>query len=216
MSSDTQLARQRMVDQQLRARGIDDERVLAAMLRVPRECFVSPQDAPLAYDDCALAIDCSQTISQPYIVAVMTQALSALAGQRVLELGTGSGYQAAVLASLGLEVFSIERHPQLARTAREHLNLAGTSNVQIRVGDGRHGWPEEAPFDRVIITAATDQVPDKVWQQLAEGGLLVAPLGDNNQQTLTTMRKIGGRPVSEPLLACRFVPLVRDIAAQPP
>lgn len=201
-----------MMAEHLRARGIRDERVLDAMQRVPREWFVEPRDAELAYDDRALAIACGQTISQPYIVALMSQALEAAPGERVLEIGAGSGYQAAVLGMLGLEVFSIERHPPLAKLAAQRLNLLQLPQVHIRVGDGRHGWPEAAPFDRAIITAATQEVPPAVWQQLAEGGLIVAPLGPPEEQTLQQIRKIGGRVAAEPLIGCRFVPLLPEIA----
>jgi protein-L-isoaspartate(D-aspartate) O-methyltransferase len=207
-------ARNTMLSQHLRARGIRDEAVLTAMARVPRERFVLPGDASLAYEDRALAIDCGQTISQPYIVALMTQALEVAPGMRVLEIGTGSGYQAAVLATLGAEVYSVERHLHLAESAAVRLNLLALPTVHIRVGDGRFGWPEASPFDRALITAAADVIPPAVWDQLDEGGLLVAPLGSRDEQTLQQIRKIGGRAVRQPLTGCRFVPLLPDVSAE--
>lgn len=201
-------ARTEMVEGQLRRRGIRDERVLAAMSRVPRELFVP---GPLAYDayaDSALPIDCEQTISQPIIVALMTEALSLSGRERVLEIGTGSGYQTAIVAELAAEVLSIERHAELSRQAAERLNRLGYPNVRLRIGDGSLGWPEEAPFDRIIVTAAAAESPPALWEQLAEGGVLVAPLGAADQQGLYEMHKIGGRAESRFLTACRFVPLV--------
>jgi protein-L-isoaspartate(D-aspartate) O-methyltransferase len=208
MSDPYATARQTMLEEHLAARGIDDPQVLDAMRRVPRELFVDPADTPVAYDDCALGIDCGQTISQPYIVALMSQALEVTSGLRVLELGTGSGYQAAVLATMGAEVFSVERHPELARQANARIHQLKLTGVHIRAGDGRAGWPQEAPFDRVIITAASDELPPAIWEQLAEGGLVVAPLGGPSEQTLQQIRKIAGRQQSTPLTGCRFVPLV--------
>lgn len=207
-------AREAMIERHLRARGILNPRVLEAMRRVPREAFVHPADAAAAYEDRALGIGHSQTISQPYIVALMTDALDLRGGERVLEIGTGSGYQAAVLAAMGAEVFTIERHAPLAEIARERLNRLGVGGVHVRVGDGRLGWPEEAPFDRVIITAATDEIPPAVWEQLAEGGVAVAPLGTTDEQILQQVRKIGGRPMRQPLVGCRFVPLLPNVATE--
>lgn len=212
MVFDLNYARERMIEDHLRARGIRDPRVLDAMRRVRRELFVEPEEASHAYDDCALPIGCSQTISQPYIVALMTESLQVSPGLRVLEIGTGSGYQAAILASLGAEVFTIERHPQLAEGAAKRLNLMGHSRVHVLAGDGRLGWPEHAPFDRVIITAATDEIPPCVWEQLCEGGLLVAPLGNIREQTLAVIRKVGGKPHRTSLIGCRFVPLLAEVA----
>jgi len=197
-----------MVEHQLRGRGVRDERVLRAMLRVPREAFVPQAIAEEAYFDCALPIDCQQTISQPMIVALMTEALQLSGDEKVLEIGTGSGYQAAVLGELAGEVFSIERHALLAEQAAERLARLKYDNVHVRTGDGSLGWPEEAPFDRIIITAAAEECPPALWEQLAEGGVLVGPFGPPADQTLYAMHKIGGRPQSRYLTACRFVPLI--------
>ena len=208
MSSSFALPRRQMVAQQLRARGIRDERVLGAMNQVPREAFVSENDRAFAYEDRALAIACEQTISQPYIVALMTAVLELNGAQRVLEIGTGSGYQAAVLAELGVEVFTIERHPQLAAEAQAVLAQLGYDRVRVKCADGTHGWPEEAPFDRIIITAGGSSLPPRVWEHLREGGILVAPLGDSGEQTLMQIRKLGNQPVAQALVGCRFVPLI--------
>ncbi len=206
-------AREQMVERQVVARGIHDPRVLAALREVPRQMFVDLSLVDHAYDDSALGIDCEQTISQPYIVACMTEALSLQGRERVLEIGTGSGYQAAVLAELAAEVFSIERHLRLAEIARERLNQLGHGGVQIRVGDGCLGWPEAAPFDRIIVTAAGEKLPPALWEQLAEGGIVVAPLGPPTAQKLMRIIKQSGKAVSTPLLDCRFVPLIDDSGA---
>jgi protein-L-isoaspartate(D-aspartate) O-methyltransferase len=184
--------------------------VLAAMERVPREEFVPADIAYEAYDDRALPIDCDQTISQPIIVAMMTEALQVAGSERVLEIGTGSGYQTALLAELAAEVFSIERHAELARRAEQRLHDFGYRNVHIRTGDGTLGWPEEAPFDRIIVTAAAEECPPALWEQLAEGGILVGPFGPSSEQALYEMHKIGGQPQSRILTGCRFVPLVAE------
>jgi len=199
-----------MVERQLRSRGVKDERVLAAMARVPREAFLPPSLAHEAYSDCALPIDCDQTISQPVIVALMTEALHLNGTERVLELGTGSGYQTAILAELSDEIFSIERHAELSRQAGARLQKLGYENVRLRVGDGTLGWPEAALFDRVLITAAAEEPPAAVWEQLAEGGVLVGPFGPPAEQMLYEMHKIGGQPRSQILTGCRFVPLIAD------
>jgi protein-L-isoaspartate(D-aspartate) O-methyltransferase len=199
-----------MVKHQLRARGVRDPQVLAAMERVPREEFVPADIAYEAYDDRALPIDCDQTISQPIIVAMMTEALQVAGSERVLEIGTGSGYQTALLAELAAEVFSIERHAELARRAEQRLHDFGYRNVHIRTGDGTLGWAEEAPFDRIIVTAAAEECPPALWEQLAEGGSLVGPFGPSSEQALYEMHKIGGQPQSRILTGCRFVPLVAE------
>jgi protein-L-isoaspartate(D-aspartate) O-methyltransferase len=201
-------ARAEMVERQLRRRGIRDERVLAVMSRVPREWFVPEPLAYEAYADNALPIDCEQTISQPIIVAMMTEALQLTGRERVLEIGTGSGYQTAILAELAAEVFSIERHAELSRQASERLERLGSANVRLRIGDGSLGWVEEAPFERIIVTAGAAECPPALWEQLAEGGVLVGPFGLYDQQALYEMRKIDGKPESRFLTACRFVPLV--------
>ena len=199
-----------MVKHQLRGRGVKDERVLAAMGKVPREAFVLGDLAGEAYFDCALPIDCEQTISQPVIVAMMTEALHLTGHQRVLEIGTGSGYQAAVLAELAAAVYSVERHAELARQAGERLQKLGYNNVFLNVGDGSLGWPEEAPFDRIIVTAAAAECPPALWEQLAEGGVLVGPFGPEYEQALYEMHKVGGQARSKILTGCRFVPLIAE------
>jgi protein-L-isoaspartate(D-aspartate) O-methyltransferase len=216
MSDSLLNARRQMVEHQLRRRGIRDERVLAAMERVPRHWFVDAAARAAAYDDRALPIDCEQTISQPYIVALMTEALELDGGEHVLEVGTGCGYQAAVLAMIGAEVYSIERHAELARQTRQRLNRLeqmGIPHIEMRAGDGLLGWPDEAPFDRIIVTAAGEEIPPALWEQLREGGILVAPLGAADEQTLEQIRKIGGKPIRRPLVGCRFVPLLPDVAS---
>ncbi len=202
--------RERMISQHLLARGITDPRVLAAMRKVPREHFVPDGVRHLAYDDSALPIDCQQTISQPYIVALMTQALELTGEERVLEVGTGCGYQTAVLAELAAEVFTIERHAELSHQAQQRLAALGYRNIHFRVGDGTKGWPEEAPFERIIVTAAARAFPDALWEQLSEGGIAVAPLGGEWTQRLVALRKYRGEPLEEYLCACRFVPLIAE------
>ena len=199
-----------MVDEQLRARGIHDRRVLAAMGRIPRERFVPRESAEQAYADRALPIDCDQTISQPYIVGLMSQALELTGGEHVLEIGAGSGYQTAILAELAASVLSIERHAALARQAQDVLKQLGYRNVTLVVGDGTRGWPEWAPYQRIIVAAATAAVPPALAEQLAEGGLVVIPLGDPKSQTLYQVRKRDGKLHYTPLSACRFVPLVAE------
>jgi protein-L-isoaspartate(D-aspartate) O-methyltransferase len=201
-------ARQTMIDEQLARRGIRDARVLGAMARVPRERFVERAQEDQAYEDRALGIDCDQTISQPYMVGLMTQALELRGDERVLEVGTGSGYQTAILAELAARVVSIERHAELSRRAAAVLAELGFENVRLVVGDGSAGWPEEAPYDRILVTAAASQVPEGLFEQLREGGLLVIPVGDREGQTLEVVRKLDGRPHATALSGCRFVPLV--------
>jgi protein-L-isoaspartate(D-aspartate) O-methyltransferase len=197
-----------MVQHQVRARGVKSQGVLAAMGRVPREAFVPESLASEAYFDCALPIDCEQTISQPVIVAMMTEALELSGSERVLEIGAGSGYQTAILAELAASVFSIERHAELARNAEARLAELGYRNVAIRTCDGSAGWPEEAPFDRIIVTAAARECPPALWDQLAEAGILVGPFGPEAEQTLVAFRKLNGQRHSRVLTGCRFVPLV--------
>lgn len=198
----------RMVDQQLRQHDIVDPRVLAAMREVPRHRFVPPEMAARAYDDTPLPIGYGQTISQPYIVAYMTQALEVRPEHRVLEIGTGSGYQAAVLARIAKEVYTIEIVPELAARAAGILRELGYDRVHVREGDGYAGWPEHAPFDRVIVTAAPDHIPQPLVDQLAVGGRLVIPVGDVRQQmTIVTKTKDG--VVERRTIGVRFVPLTR-------
>ena len=207
-----QQQRETMIARHLTARGIVDPRVLEAFRSVPREAFVPPESADLAYADQALPIGCGQTISQPYIVALMTQALELSGTERVLEIGTGCGYQTAILAELAKEVFTVERHADLLQKARERLQQLGYDKIHFRVGDGTQGWPEATPFDRVMITAAARECPPALWDQLATGGILVAPFGEPWQpQRLVACRKCpDGRPQEEFLCACRFVPLVAE------
>jgi len=208
--ADFELARSQMVRRQLASRGIDDPRVLAAMSKVPRERFLPPNLRHDAYADRALPIDCAQTISQPFIVALMTQALRLSGSQRVLEIGTGSGYQAAVLAELAREVITVERHADLSRRAGEVLAELGYGNVTLVCGDGTLGYPDRAPYDRITVTAASRQVPPSLFEQLAEGGILVIPLGGRDYQNLQAIEKRGGQPLAVDLSPCRFVPLVGD------
>jgi protein-L-isoaspartate(D-aspartate) O-methyltransferase len=201
---------EQMVRKQLRRRGIDDPRVLAAMASVPREQFLPAALRDLAYADRALEIDCGQTISQPYIVALMTQSLRLSGGEKVLEIGTGSGYQAAILAQTAGEVVSIERFEALSRKAEELLNRLGYRNVTLLIGDGSRGDPARAPFDRIVVTAAAASCPPALFEQLAEGGTLVMPIGGAEHQTLQVVRKLGGAAQARPLCECRFVPLVSE------
>ncbi len=205
---DFQAARQQMLRKQLRNRGIDDPQVLAAMAKVPRQRFVSQEMRAQAYADRALAIDCCQTISQPYIVGLMTQALELSGQETVLEIGTGSGYQTAILAELAREVVSVERHAELSEQAGAVLDALGYRNVTLVAGDGTLGWADRSPFDRIIVTAAAATCPPALFEQLAEGGILVIPVGGRDCQTLQAIRKVGGHEKTANLAACRFVPLV--------
>ncbi len=201
--------RSRMVDRQLRARGIRSEAVLNAMASVPRERFLPPDRSGEAYRDQALPISHGQTISQPYMVAVMTEALQVDPGARVLEIGTGSGYQTAVLAALAGEVWSIERIPGLMEEASTVLEELGFANVHLRAGDGTLGWPEAGPFDAILVTAGSPGVPYALKSQLSpEGGRLVIPVGDRFVQDLVRVTRNGDAYEEERMLACRFVPLL--------
>lgn len=204
------LARQRarMVEEQLRARGIREERVLAAMAKVPRERFIGSEDASNAYGDYPLPIGAGQTISQPYIVAAMVGALDPRPQDRVLEVGTGTGYEAAILGELVAEVWTIERHPELAEKAAQVLSQLGYSNVHVVQGDGTVGLPEHAPFDKILVAAAAPRIPDALVAQLAEGGRLVIPVGTRFEQQVQVVRKVGGETTVTAHDPCRFVPLV--------
>jgi len=206
---DLELQRQQMLRVQLRRRGIHDPRVLAAMARTPRERFLPEGLRSQAYADRALPIACNQTISQPYIVALMSQALGLSGGESVLEIGTGSGYQAAVLAELAREVVTVERHAELSQQAGRVLEELGYRNVTCLSGDGTLGWKDRSPYDRIMVTAAALQVPPALLEQLGEGGVMVIPLGPPDHQVLQAIRKVSGRPSPTSLAACRFVPLVR-------
>lgn len=205
-----QSLRESMVTRQLKARGISDPKVLAAMNRVPRHRFVPERLAPLAYGDHPLPIGSGQTISQPYIVALMTEWAQLKPGDKVLEVGTGSGYQAAVLAELTDKVWSIDIRPELVVKAAGTLKTLGYSRVQVKSGDGYLGWPEAAPFDAILVTAAATRVPPVLEQQLREGGRLIIPLGpEGGVQTLTRFRKAQGKIQEEQKVPVSFVPLVQ-------
>jgi protein-L-isoaspartate(D-aspartate) O-methyltransferase len=201
-------ARQKMVAEQLQRRGIHDPRVLAAMAKVRRDLFVTADEQAAAYADRALSIDCGQTISQPYIVALMTAALELTGDEKVLEIGTGSGYQTAVLCELARWVTSIERHAELSERANVALKSLCYANCTLIVGDGTYGWREDAPYDRIVVTAAAQRMPQAIFEQLNAGGMLVIPLGPSEAQVLQAIRKVNGEPVATDLSGCRFVPLV--------
>lgn len=197
-----------MVRTQLIPRGIKDKRVLRAMRKVPRHLFVDESIQYKAYEDMALQVGEGQTISQPYMVAIMTELLALKGNEKVLEIGTGSGYQAAVLAELAKEVYTIERFEVLAQRAREIFRSLGYVNIYDKVGDGTLGWPEEAPFDRIMITAGTPRIPDLLIQQLSQGGIIVAPVGERFSQQLLKVKESEGRLSEEYHTPCVFVPLV--------
>ena len=199
--------RERMVRDQIEARGVKDARTLAALRKVERHLFVPPEAARLAYADHPLPIGDGQTISQPYIVAVMSEAIGLRGGEKVLEVGTGSGYQAAVLAEMGARVYTVEIVPTLARAARTTLARLGYPAVELREGNGWAGWPEEAPFDAIVVTAAPPTVPDALKSQLRDGGRLVIPVGREVQELLLLTRR-GDSFEEKRLLPVRFVPLV--------
>jgi protein-L-isoaspartate(D-aspartate) O-methyltransferase len=202
--------RERMVATQIAARGVTDPATLAALRRVPRHRFVPDERRALAYQDSPLPIGFGQTISQPYIVGTMTELVRPRPGLRVLEIGTGSGYQAAVLAATGAEVHTIEIVAELARWGEKNLRDAGFAQVQVRAGDGYHGWAEAAPFDAIVVTAAADHVPPPLLQQLTDGGRMVIPVGSPfRTQTLMRLTRRGADVSSEALLPVRFVPLTR-------
>ena len=197
------------IDEQLVARGITDVRVLDAMKRVPRDAFVPSESQPAAYADRALPIGCGQTISQPFMVAAMTEALRLTGSERVLEVGTGSGYQAAILSMLAREVITIERQPELAAAARQTLAALERTNVIVLAGDGTLGSPTHAPFDAILVAAGAPRVPDALKAQLSpDGGRLVIPVGSSHQQTLRIVTRDGDRFVDTPGVSCVFVPLI--------
>jgi protein-L-isoaspartate(D-aspartate) O-methyltransferase len=199
-----------MVKEQLESRGIVDPLVLRAMTRVPRHMFVDPALWSRAYGDHALPIGAQQTISQPFMVALMTQALELEGAEKILEIGTGSGYQTAVLAEFTHRLFSIERNPELARQAAATLEKLGYRNVILKTGDGSLGWREHAPFDRILVTAGAPSVPVPLFEQIREGGRIVIPVGDRESQRLQVVEKAGGRPRLRRLVDCAFVPLVGE------
>jgi protein-L-isoaspartate(D-aspartate) O-methyltransferase len=204
--------RTRMVDEQLVRRGVTDARVLTAMRRVPRHLFVQEAFRERAYGDHPLPIGEEQTISQPYIVGLMSSLLQLTGTEKVLEVGTGSGYQTAVLAELARRVCSIERLPGLAMRARALLEGLGYTNVWVRVGNGTLGWPDEAPFDRVLVAAGGPSVPPPLFDQLAVGGRMVVPVGDAANQTLTLVENVGGQMRTQAFGDCSFVKLVGKYA----
>ncbi|MFH1465963.1 MAG: protein-L-isoaspartate(D-aspartate) O-methyltransferase [Pseudomonadota bacterium] len=207
----TSEARERMVRDQIERRGLREPRLTRALRRVPRHRFMPEVRSQQAYGDHPLPIGSSQTISQPYIVALMTSELQLRGTERVLELGTGSGYQTAVLAELAAEVFTVERLPELAERARSLLEVLGYANIQFRTGDGTVGWSEAAPFDGILVTAGSPRLPRPLIDQLAEGGRLVVPVGDRWVQDLAVVEKRAGGALDETSAGgCRFVPLIGE------
>ena len=213
--ADPALRREEMVERQLRKRGVRDERVLAAMLSVPRHEFVPAELAGEAYGDRPLPIGHGQTISQPFMVAAMAEALRLSGSERVLEIGTGCGYQAAVLSLLGREVHTIEMHEDLAAEAGERLRRLGYNNVLVHVGDGTLGWPDAAPYEAILVTAAAPDVPPPLVAQLAEAGRLIVPVGTPDEQRLLYLEKHGDALTQHVLYHCRFVPLIGQYGWKP-
>ena len=211
MDNRSEHARLHMVEHDLRRRGIRDPHVLDALASVPRHLFVPPVERTHAYEDRALPLEMGQTISQPYIVAFMTEALQVRSGYRVLEVGTGSGYQTALLARLAALVFTVERIGELQRTARMVLAEIAVDNVLFHVGDGSCGWAEHEPYDRILVSAGAPAVPEALKAQLSsDGGRMVIPVGDSDLQELVAVTRIEDDFTSESLIGCRFVPLVGD------
>jgi protein-L-isoaspartate(D-aspartate) O-methyltransferase len=208
--------RARMVETQIVARGVRDPRVLAAMREVPRHLFVDSAQRGHAYEDHPLPIAGNQTISQPYIVALMTELAEITPGERVLEIGTGSGYQSAVLSRLAREVYSIEIVPELARASGERLRHLGYGNVTVKEGDGYRGWSEHAPFDAIIVTAAPDRIPQPLLDQLAPGGRMVIPVGSFFQELKVLSKDKNGKLSEKDILPVRFVPMTGEIEKTPP
>lgn len=202
--------RDSMVEAQLIARGIQDKLVLDAMRKVPRHLFVGSSMQSRAYDDMAIPIGDDQTISQPYMVAIMTELLELTGDEKVLEIGTGSGYQAAVLAELSREVYTVERIPALAQKAQELFKRLNYKNINVKTADGSLGWPEHAPFDRILITAGAPSIPEPITDQLSEGGILTAPIGDRFYQKLVIIKKSKGILSETFHIPCVFVPLIGE------
>ncbi|MCM8824236.1 MAG: protein-L-isoaspartate(D-aspartate) O-methyltransferase [Candidatus Omnitrophica bacterium] len=207
---DFKFLREQMVARQLKSRGINDDKLLYAFSKIPRELFVPQDKRAYAYDDSPLPIGLEQTISQPYIVAVMTQALKIKENDKVLEIGTGSGYQSAILAELGAKVYSVERLLDLSKRAKEVLDYLGY-RVNLKVGDGTLGWLEFSPYDKIIVTAAGDRIPQPLFEQLKIGGRMVIPLGERFSQNLTVIDKLSKKEMrKEVICGCIFVPLIGD------
>ncbi len=207
--------REEMVERQVEARGIVEPSLIRAMRKVPRSRFVHENLRPVAYQEEPLPIGCRQTLTPPFIVAYMIEALALKASDRVLEIGTGTGYQTAVLAEMVSKVLTVEIYPELAEAARETLEGLGYVNIRLKTGNGAEGWPEEAPFDAIIVTAAPAAMPDAWLVQLAEEGRMVLPLG-RDHQTLSAFRKTNGRLTETPLLCFRFLPLLESAAKEAP
>jgi protein-L-isoaspartate(D-aspartate) O-methyltransferase len=207
--------RARMVETQIVARGVRDPRVLEAMRKVPRHLFVDPSQRSQAYEDHPLPIPGNQTISQPYIVALMTELLDLKPDSRVLEIGTGSGYQSAVLGELAREVYTIEIVPELARLAAARLKALDYRNVTAREGDGYRGWPERAPFDAIIVTAAPERIPEPLIDQLAPGGVMVIPVGGFFQELKVFRKSADGNVTEKDILPVRFVPMTGEVEKTP-
>ncbi|MBN2190997.1 MAG: protein-L-isoaspartate(D-aspartate) O-methyltransferase [Candidatus Aureabacteria bacterium] len=216
-SGDYQRERNEMVETRIASRGVKNERVLKAMRDVPRHLFVPPEYRKLAYEDYPLSIGHSQTISQPYIVAFMTEAADLKPADKVLEIGTGSGYQTAILSKLVDKVYSVEIIEPLARNAEERLDRLGYKNIFIKCADGYKGWPEHAPYDAIIVTAAPEEIPGTLVDQLKDGGVMIVPVGSYYQELYRVIKK-GGVLHKEVLMPVRFVPMIRgvDVAIGPP
>lgn len=197
---------ERMIEEQIRSRGIDEPRLVEAMRAVPRHRFIPAEYRSHAYEDCAVSLDLGQTVSQPYIVGLMTRLLNAVESDRILEIGTGSGYQTAILARLARTVYTVERLSILGERARETLESLGYDNIHFRIGDGHEGWDEEAPFEGIMVTAAPDALPDTLFRQLKAGGRMVIPIG----QELCTVTRSGEEAVTVHHGGVRFVPMVED------
>jgi protein-L-isoaspartate(D-aspartate) O-methyltransferase len=209
-SKDYTLDRERMVTEQIIARGISDQRVISAMLKVPRHLFVPENQRSLAYEDYPLPIGDGQTISQPYIVAYMTECLNLTSNDRVLEIGTGSGYQAAILAQIAHEVYTIEYIKSLGTRAQELFKQMNYSNIHVKIGDGYKGWPKYAPFNAIIVTCAPEKIPEPLIQQLSEGGRIIVPVGKEfSVQELVRGVKVKGKLETKTTLPVRFVPMIQ-------
>lgn len=215
MKKDLEASREEMVEQQIVARGVVDPQVLRAMRKIPRHLFVHEEMRSAAYLDEPLPIGARQTISQPFIVAYMTEFLGLMNTDKVLEIGTGSGYQTAVLAEIAAEVWTVEIIPSLAASARRTLETLGYGNIRFKIGDGSGGWPEEAPFDAIIVTAAPADVPAALTAQLRDGGRMIVPVGRGDQM-LKLVRRFGERTIETHLLGVRFVPLMEAASKENP